>query len=134
MVHKKVLIKQSGKTGRGLFLNEKVKKGTKVVTFEGPVVNNAEAHALGHENHVVPVGIDKYIDVSEPESLINHSCEPSMGFSTDRTLIALGDLKVGDEITFDYSMVTVDDWEMACLCGTKSCRGRISNFKDLPVK
>lgn len=132
MFYKKIAIQNVGHIGRGIFAHERICKNEKVVTFEGQILTDTEAHALGHENYVVPVGVDSYIDVAEPESLINHSCDPSTGFSDDKTLIALRDLEVGDQITFDYSTVTVDDWSMKCQCGSKNCRKRISNFQDLP--
>lgn len=124
----------NARNGRGLFANKNIQKGDKVLTFEGNIITDAKAKALGHKNHVVPVGLDQYMDVSEPESLINHSCDANTGFSSDTTLVALRDIRKGEELTFDYSLVTIDDWGMDCNCGSKNCRRNVSNFKDLTQK
>ncbi|MBI2625395.1 MAG: hypothetical protein HYW70_03640 [Candidatus Nealsonbacteria bacterium] len=42
-------------------------------------------------------------------------------------------ISIRGEITFDYSTtMDEDDWGMDCQCGSKSCRGRIRDFKYLP--
>lgn len=127
-----ITTKSSPIAGKGIFVDEPVKKGEKILKFDGPIISWDEAVAKGRENHVVPVGVDKYVDIYEPESLVNHSCDPSTGFSDSATLIALHDLDKGDEITFDYSLVTADGWTMDCMCGAKNCRGKVGDYKDLP--
>lgn len=132
MLYVAVATKPSPIADKGIFVDEPVKKGQKVLKFDGPIISWNEAVTKGRENHVVPVDIDKYVDIYEPESLVNHSCDPTTGFSGPSTLIALRDLKKGDEITFDYSLVTADSWTMDCHCGAKNCRGKISDYADLP--
>lgn len=130
MLFQDILVAKA-RNGRGLFANKDIARGEKVLQFEGKIINWVQAKVLGHENHVVPVGLDKYVDVSEPESLINHSCHANTGFFDNKTLFALRDIKKGDELTFDYSLVTVDGWTMDCNCGSKNCRRLVGNFKDL---
>lgn len=124
--------KQSPIANKGLFIDEPVKKDQKILKFTGPIISWDQAVAKGHENHVVPVGVDKYVDIGEPELYVNHSCDPSTGFLDSTTLVALRDLQKGDEITFDYSLVTADGWTMECHCGAKNCRGTVSDYKNLP--
>ena len=132
MIYAAITTQQSPIAGEGIFVDEPVKKGQRILTFEGSIISWDEALAKGRENHVVPVGMDTYMDIYEPESLVNHSCDPSAGFSDAATLIALRDLKKGDEITFDYSLVTADGWTMECHCGAENCRGTVSDYRDLP--
>jgi uncharacterized protein len=132
MIYTPITIKTSHIGGRGIFITQPVKKGQKVLKFEGPIISWDEAVERNRQDHVVPVAADKYLDIYEPESLVNHSCSPSTGFSNNTTLIALRDLNSGEEITFDYSLVTVDDWTMECNCGSTECRHTISNYADLP--
>lgn len=134
MIYVTTTARPSPLSGQGLFVDEPVKKGQKILKFDGPIISWDKAVAKGREDHVVPVGADKYIDIYEPESLVNHSCDPSTGFSDTATLIALRDLNKGDEITFDYSLVTADGWTMECHCGAKNCRGKVGDYKDLPEK
>ena len=64
---------------------------------------------------------------------MNHSCEPSVFVDTSRKqLIALKDLKSGDEVTFFYPST---EWCLAepfeCSCGTPACIGRVAGAQDL---
>jgi hypothetical protein len=43
-------------------------------------------------------------------------------------------IKAGTEITFDYSTSStdsMDEWKMACLCGSINCRKEISGYHYL---
>jgi len=57
----------------------------------------------------------------------------------------LRDIKVGEEITYDYSTTMNDNeekikkagrnlWTCKCNCGSKNCRGIIDQFKTLSAK
>ena len=52
------------------------------------------------------------------------------------TFIAMRDIKVNEEITFDYAMRNYDInfFPKQCMCGSKECRGVISGWKDLSNK
>ena len=98
----------------------------------------------------VPYGKDEYLQVAEnlyvgpderpddPGDFINHSCDPNCAIRVAyRTiggvsgwvimLVALRDIAVGEELTYDY-MATMynDSWEIPCNCGSPQCRGMIS--------
>jgi hypothetical protein len=74
------------------------------------------------------------------EALINHSCDPSSFVSTDMTtgvrqVLALKDLRAGDELTWDYAVNIWEEWvaPVPCHCGAPTCRGTIrGNFFTLP--
>eukprot|EP01087_Luapelamoeba_hula_P003050 TRINITY_DN1287_c0_g1_i2.p1 TRINITY_DN1287_c0_g1~~TRINITY_DN1287_c0_g1_i2.p1 ORF type:complete len:411 (+),score=52.39 TRINITY_DN1287_c0_g1_i2:241-1473(+) len=60
---------------------------------------------------------------------LNHSCDPTTWFTDFEVLHARRDIAVGEEITFDYctsdtstNMCILE----GCLCGSKSCRKRVS--------
>lgn len=56
----------------------------------------------------------------------NHSCEPTLGWADDRTLVALRDLDAGEELTTDYALSVDDpDFVMWCHCETYRCRQAI---------
>lgn len=132
MIHKNLIVKKIKLKGRGLFTTEKIKKGEKVITFDGHIMSFEQAQAIGREDYVVPISSDQYTDPAYPEEYTNHSCEANTGFISPTTLIAIRDINPDEELTFDYSLVTADDWEMDCQCSTQSCRGKITNFRDLP--
>ncbi|WP_375477086.1 SET domain-containing protein-lysine N-methyltransferase [uncultured Jatrophihabitans sp.] len=54
---------------------------------------------------------------------LNHSCDPTLGWTDDRTLVALDDIPAGTELTADYSTAIADpDYLLWCHCGTYRCR------------
>jgi hypothetical protein len=55
--------------------------------------------------------------------LINHSCDPNMAWTNDRSLHAARDVAAGAELTVDYA-TAIDDpsFVMMCHCETYRCR------------
>jgi hypothetical protein len=132
MVHKNITIMPSAIDGKGLFANNKIFTGETVLVFEGIPVERDGLDKDVDLGDLFPTSTHSYLIVHEPEILINHSCNPNTGFSNDSTLIALADIEEGEEATFDYSTVGTDGWETKCNCGSKNCRGKISDYKYLP--
>lgn len=125
---------RQGTHGRGVFTEEPIATGTRIIRFTGPLLRHAETapHILA-----LQVGPDRYIGASGGfDDYINHSCEPNAGFKIEGTtadLHALRDIAAGEEILFDYSTtLDEDDFTMACQCGTSSCRKIIGDGKYLP--
>jgi hypothetical protein len=68
------------------------------------------------------------------DDLINHSCQPSTGIRLSDSgydLIALRDIQVGEELTYDYSTYIDSPERLLCSCGTMSCRREIGRFGEL---
>ena len=62
-----------------------------------------------------------------PADYVNHSCEPNSGLLGQIELVALRDISVGEEITFDYAMSDGSDYdEFECECGAPNCRQRVT--------
>ena len=59
---------------------------------------------------------------------INHSCEPNVGLDKKYNYVALRDIKLNEELTFDFSTIMgCRDWKITqCRCRSKLCRGRIT--------
>ncbi|KAB5582510.1 hypothetical protein GE09DRAFT_1211153 [Coniochaeta sp. 2T2.1] len=82
----------------------------------------------------VQFGRDEHLNLNSDLLYINHSCEPSLIFDTANFEVIAGPkgLKPGEELTFFYPST---EWSMDqpfdCLCGTPTCRGRISGAKDM---
>lgn len=131
MIHKNIKVKLTEKTGKGLFAENIIKKGEVVLIFEGEPVKSVDLPKDIDLGDLFPTGVDSYLIVHDPELLINHSCNPNAGFSDDSILIAIRDIAPGEQVTFDYSTVGADGWEMDCLCGEKECRKRIKDFRFL---
>lgn len=123
--------------GTGIFAGEDIKKGEVISRVKGELkfkINKNKADALANPDWV---GIKKnqWIDPEKPYKFLNHSCNPSCGIKGKVTMIALKDIKEGEEITVDYSTIEGDlRWEMKCNCGEKNCRGIIRSVQYLPKK
>jgi hypothetical protein len=54
---------------------------------------------------------------------LNHSCEPTLGWADDVTLVAVRDIDADAELTVDYATAVDDpDFVMMCHCETYRCR------------
>jgi SET domain-containing protein len=132
--------------GRGIFANEKIKKGEHILEFIGPIVTDQQAMDLDMERfgrrigNALQIGHDKYIYIEEPGRLVNHSCDPNSGIKNDTTLVAIRDITKDEEIRFDYSTTMdedypgIDNWTMECSCGAANCRKIVKDFKHIPKK
>ncbi|MBI3544348.1 MAG: SET domain-containing protein-lysine N-methyltransferase [Deltaproteobacteria bacterium] len=100
----------------------------------------------GRENSADPllIGADRYLDLDELSRTFNHSCNPNAFIRGKVTLVALRNIRVGEEITYDYSTTMADGalieslghpvWSCRCKCGARNCVGRIDQFQRLPAR
>ena len=59
-------------------------------------------------------------------NLINHRCDPNLGFDGAGNVRALRDIQAGEELTMDYGTFVVNtDQTFVCDCGSSNCRGAI---------
>jgi uncharacterized protein len=72
-----------------------------------------------------------------PERFINHRCDPNTFTRTiagDRYVVALREIRPGDELTYDYCVNGAGDTAWECSCGSPECRRRhLSGFFHLRV-
>ena len=135
-----VEVRDTNKKGKGIFAIRNLKKGEKILYFSGKVVEveNPEEYSEEVREHWHPIDFKEnktvYILPEEPWKYLNHSCEPNAGVKNDRDLVAIKDIKKGDEICIDYSTLFLEGWEMKCECGSKNCRKMISSFDKLDPK
>ena len=59
---------------------------------------------------------------------LNHSCEPNLGLKGQIVYVALRDIGIDEELTFDYATTDDEPYEMICRCGTSICRGTITGL------
>jgi len=129
----RIFVVKKCRLGKGLFAAREIKKGEIILEFNGRVMSGNEVLKSGRESYPIQIGADKYMDWGKPGEIINHSCNPNAGVKSNNQVIAIKDIKKGEEITWDYSTsMDEDDWEMDCKCGSKNCRKRIRDFKYLP--
>ena len=72
-------------------------------------------------------------EVPEAGDMLNHSCEPNCGVIGSAVIVAMRDIEVDEELTFDYAMTDASDYdEFTCLCGEAACREVVtgSDWRD----
>ncbi len=62
-----------------------------------------------------------------PMHATNHSCDPNAAFNDGGMLIALRDIVMDEEITYDYLLhpIPASPWNFECLCRAVDCIGWI---------
>lgn len=117
--------------GFGIFAKDNINKGERVIAFGGYVMTAKQFNALNEKLQSYPFQIDDdlYFGLSkiseiEKADYLNHSCNPTCGFGGEITVVAMRDIKRGEEITIDYAMCLSmkDVVPMKCVCGSKLCR------------
>ena len=57
---------------------------------------------------------------------VNHCCDPNVAIQGQIVLVAMRDIRAGEELTIDWATTDDLDEEMRCRCGSPHCRGVIS--------
>ncbi len=138
--HLSWLTKKARKTsishGFGIFAAENIEKEERVIVFGGYVMTSEQFNALSEKMKSFPfqIGDDLYFGLSkisevEDADYLNHSCNPTCGFSGEITVVAMRNIKKGEEITIDYAMCinSKSIAPMRCVCGSKVCRKTITS-------
>ena len=125
--------------GFGSFAVRPIPMGTIIATFGGTVMKRAnfETHPLEQRSRSIQIEGDQFMlgPVSrESGDSINHSCSPNCQMRNATQLIAMHDIAIGEELTYDYATSDASDYdEFDCACGSANCRVRITgNDWNLP--
>lgn len=135
---KKICVGESAIHGTGIHAAENIKKGDKIQFIKGEKVKKLPK--TKDESLSIPTwfGVSRQVWLNPSKTLfryLNHSCSPNVAIVGTKTLMAMQDLKKGDEITIDYSMTDADPlWEMACECEAKDCRKTIRSIHFVPLE
>lgn len=123
-------------TNKGIFAKDVIKKGDTIFVWEG-----VEKNGLSYPWYVGDrwLQIDKYRWIapykSNPGWYINHSCDPNSGIKDSIKIVAMKNIRRGEEVTFDYSTSESENgWYLVCDCGNKNCRGFIRSYEFLPTE
>jgi len=124
--------------GKGLFARRRYPADTVIGEIEGHVIEDPHYGS----DYCMNIGDGRVLEPMAPFRYVNHSCEPNCEFDffdlreagqtgTHRRvfLIALREIKPGEELTIDYN------WPAACAipcrCRAPSCRGWIVRSDEL---
>jgi uncharacterized protein len=132
----KVEKRKSPIDGRGLFARQRIGAGEVVVVKGGYVQTKAQRDEVGKELGPSEIQISEDLFIGPVARRgheggmmhLNHSCEPNLGLKGQVVYVALRDIGIDEELTFDYAMNADEPDEMRCRCGSRSCRGTITGF------
>jgi uncharacterized protein len=110
---------------------EPIAAGETVAAFGGRCVDRHELDLLPLHQQARSIQIDDGLYMAgapepEPGDFVNHSCAPNCGMRGAVLVVAMRDIAVGEELSYDFAMADGDDDEFDCTCGAPSCRGRIT--------
>lgn len=130
--------------GTGVFATKNIPEGTHIIEYVGEKVTKKESdrraqlplnqNAKNEEFGAVYLfeltkryDIDGYVPYNTAR-FINHSCEPNCESEILKGkvwIIAIRDIKKGEELSYNYGYSWDDYEDHRCRCGTKKCTGYI---------
>jgi uncharacterized protein len=134
----KTKVSESKIHGRGLFATSDIAKDEIVAVKGGHIINRETLHRqvtplLGPVE--IQIDDDLFITpVTKEERELsmlysNHSCDANLGIRGEITLVAMRDIRMGEELTHDWAMTDSDDYTVECKCGSATCR-KVLTGKD----
>ena len=160
MPKKKIVARLSTIHGNGVFADELIRKGERIVRYKGKVRSHAQVDAAygdiddnGH-TFLFTLNDDYVIDANVDGNVarwINHSCSPNCEAVVeenengkprkDKVFIeAIRTIQPGEELTYNYGIVLSEPhtakmkkiW--GCKCGSKKCTGTMLQPKPKPKR
>tara|TARA_Y100000310_G_C20192916_1_gene583316 strand:+ start:61 stop:564 length:504 start_codon:yes stop_codon:yes gene_type:complete len=147
-----IVVKESVIHGRGIFAKKDISKGTRIIEYKGKKITKKESDKVFDKDYKEasqdPSKGEVYlfelnnkydIDGNIPENVakyINHSCEPNCETENEDEekiwVLALKDIKTGQELSFNYGFNIEEHEDYPCKCGTNSCVGFILEEEQWP--
>jgi SET domain-containing protein len=126
-----VIFKASPIHGRGGFARGDISGGTRVIEYVGEKITKQESLARCEKNNEYIFALSEHEDLDgnvswNPARFLNHSCEPNCEAVLEDGriwIVALRDVRVGEELTFNYGYDLEDYREHPCACGAAGCVG-----------
>jgi len=135
---------QKSKINRqGLIALEDIKAGETVVVYGGIIVPKTDRQKYRKTVGEYDVPFDENFSIAPASraqaisvASVNHSCEPTVGWKNSLMLVAIKDVKAGEELAPDYAMHGGYPEEMVCSCGAANCRKvlRSDDWKDPVIR
>jgi SET domain-containing protein len=124
----------------GVFAEEFIPKGHKVIEYTGERISRRETKKRGDRPHTYLFTLDAYWTIDgavggSGAEYINHSCQPNCRSAIVRghiLYLATRDIQPGEELTVDYRFPH-DVERVPCGCATPACRGTINLKKEKPA-
>jgi len=122
----------------GCYTTCAIKKGTWIVEYTGTRLTKHQADAMyesARRTYLFGLDDGRVIDGDGVAAFINHSCAPNCEpdeIDQRVWIIASRDIRVGEELTYDYNLFDGDlDDKAICVCGARECRGSMYSDEEL---
>jgi uncharacterized protein len=125
----RLYIDTTDETGMGLFAKVNFKKGNLIFTWEGIFKKGVFPWYIG--NRWLQIGDNQWIAPlrNNPGWYINHSCSPNSGLRDSIKIVAMKNIRIGEEVTLDYSTSENENgWYLICNCKKKNCRRIVRSY------
>ena len=131
--------RETNKYNIGTFAKNNIKRGELLIIQGGYVITLKDEEQLPDEYNDNGIQITEELVLSNCEAAeigginhVNHSCDANAGFAGQIFMVAIRDIMKGEEICIDYAMTLhhskhASPYNMECLCGSKSCRGVVTD-------
>jgi uncharacterized protein len=128
--------------GMGVFARADIPADTRVVEYLGERVTKDESLKRRQDGNFFVFIVTDEFDIDgavdwNPARFINHSCAPNCEARMEEEriwIIALRDIKAGEELSFNYGYDLQDYEEHPCACGAPNCLGFMvaeEHFEDV---
>ena len=133
-----LIIRSSAIHAAGCYTMDSIRKGARVVEYTGPRIPKEvadEKYQNSPTTYLFGVGDGSMvIDGHGTAMFINHSCDPNC--ETEEVdgrvwIMAIRNIKAGEELTYDYFLYDGDDDEARCNCGSQGCRGSMYSPEEI---
>lgn len=136
-------VKNSKIHGRGLYATADIEEGTDIIQYIGEKITKKEStkRALEWEEQARETGeglvyifeLDDKYDIDgrlgdNPARYMNHSCDgncEAVNYEGEIWIVALKDIKKGEELVYDYGYDMEHFLDHPCKCGSDNCIGYI---------
>ena len=132
---KKLYLDPTSGTGEGLFAKVNFKKGNIIFTWEGILKKGRYPCYVGER--WLQIEKCQWIALlrNNPGWYINHSCSPNSGIRNSVNIVAMKNIRRGEEVTFDYSTSESENgWYLICRCESNNCRRIIRSYMFLSAE
>jgi uncharacterized protein len=117
--------------GTGVFARAGIPEGTKILEYVGERLDKEESLRRRQAGNFFVFTVTEEFDIDgavdwNPARFINHSCAPNCEAQEEEEhiwIIALRDIRAGEELSFNYGYDLQDYEEHPCRCGAPQCLG-----------
>ncbi len=128
-----IQFRQSGIHGTGGYARKDIPASTRVIEYVGERITKAESHLQCEADNVYIFTLDEEFDLNgnvdwNPARFLNHGCAPNCETELDEGrvwVLALRDIRAGEELTFNYGYGLEEYADNPCHCGAPNCVGFI---------